>query len=112
MPDAKNNAWRHGATGFKPFRFPDELNFVEGLLPMPFVLDLEIGPEVVLFLKDTTPFINTLAKTRPFQLGVQGGVARNGCLAFFVVWIPSPLNERVPLAIYDVYVNLRDEKLL
>ncbi len=114
MPEAKNNAWLHGPTRFKPFRFPSGMDFVEGLLPMPVVINLEVGQEVVLFLKDKTPFINTLAKTHPFKLRVHGGVARNqfGCLGFFVFWIPSPFNERVPIATYDLYVNLRDEKIL
>ncbi len=81
---------------------------------MPAVINLEVGQEIVLYLKDTTPFINTLAKSRPFNLRVHGGVARNqfGCLGFFVFWIPSPFNGRVPLATYDLYVNLRNETLL
>lgn len=81
---------------------------------MPVVINLEVGQEVAFFLKDTTPFINTLATTHPFNLRVHGGVARNqfGCLGFFVFWIPSPFNEHVPLVIYDLYVNLRNEKLL
>jgi hypothetical protein len=113
MPVSKNNAWLHGPARFHPPRFPDGMDSVEGLLPMPAVINLEVGQEIVLYLKDTTPFINTLAKTRPFNLRVHGGVARNqfGCLGFFVFWIPSPFNERAPLAIYDLYVNLRNEKM-
>lgn len=114
MPEAKNNAWPYGATRFEPFRFPSGMDSVEGLLPIPAIINLEVGQEVVLVLKDTTPFVKTLAKTRPFNLRVHGGVARNkfGCLGFFVFWIPSPFNERVPLATYDLYVNLGNEKLL
>jgi hypothetical protein len=90
------------------------MDSVEGLWPMPTIINLEVGQEIVLYLRDTTPFINTLAKTNPFKLRVHGGVARNqfGCLGFFVFWIPSPFNERVPLATYDLYVNLRNEKML
>jgi|GEM_PF-1072900 len=111
---SKNTAWLHGPARFHPPRFPDGMDSVEGLLPMPAVINLDVGQEVVLYLKDTTPFINTLAKTSPFNLRVHGGVARNqfGCLGFFVFWIPSPFNERVPLATYDLYVNLRNEKIL
>jgi hypothetical protein len=29
-----------------------------------------------------------------------------------VFWVPSPFNERVPLVIYDLYVNLQNEALL
>ena len=114
MPESKNNAWLHGPARFQPPRFPSGMDSVEGLLPLPAVINLDVGQEIVLYLKDTTPFINTLAKTRPFHLRVHGGVARNqfGCLGFFVFWIPSPFNERVPLATYDLYVNLRNEKLL
>lgn len=114
MPESKNNAWLHGATRFEPFRFPGGMESVEGLLPIPVVINLDVGQEVVLFLKDTTPFVSTLAKTNPFNLRVHGGVARNqfGCLGFFVFWIPSPFNARIPLATYDLYVNLRNEKIL
>lgn len=114
MAEAKNNAWLGGATRFQAFRFPSGMESVEGLLPMPAIINLGVGQEVVFFLKDGTPFMNTLAETRPFNLRVHGGVAQNqfGCLGFFVFWIPSPFSERVPLAIYDLYVNLRNEKLL
>jgi len=114
MPESKNNAWLHGATRLQPFRFPSGMDCVEGLLPIPVVINLDVGQEVVLFLKDTTPFVNTLAKTHPFNLRAHGGVARNqfGCLGFFVFWIPSPFNARVPLATYDLYVNLGNEKIL
>ncbi len=86
----------------------------DGLLPGPAVINLEVGDEVVLYLKDSTPFINTLAKTRPFNLRVHAGVARNlhGCLGFFIFWIPSPYNPLVPLVIYDAYVNPRSETQL
>jgi hypothetical protein len=114
MPESKNNAWLHGPALFEPLRFPSGMESVEGLVPMAWTINLEVGEEIVLCLKDTTPFISTLAKTRPFNLRIHGGVGRNrfGCLGFFVFWVPSPFNERVPLAIYDLYVNLRDEKLL
>src|SRR5207249_3240717 len=65
---SKNNAWLHGPARFNPPRFPDGLDSVEGLWPMPAVINLDVGQEVVLYLKDTTPFINTLAKTSPFNL--------------------------------------------
>ncbi len=86
----------------------------DGLVPIPVVINLEVGEEVVLYLKDSTSFVETLAKTRPFNLRVHGGAARNrhGCLGFFVFWIPSPFNESVPIAIYDLYVNLQSEVLL
>jgi hypothetical protein len=72
MPVSKNNAWLHGPARFHAPRFPDGIDSVEGLLPMPAIINLEVGQEIVLYLKDTTPFINTLAKTRPFNLRVHG----------------------------------------
>ena len=114
MPESKNNAWLHGATRFERFHFPSGMELVEGLLPTPVVINLDVGQEIVLFLKDTTPFVNTLAKTAPFNLRVHGGAARNkfGCLGFFVFWIPSPFNEQIPLATYDLYLNFGNEKFL
>jgi len=86
----------------------------DGLVPVPTVINLDVGEEVVLYLKDSTLFVNILARTRPFNLRVHGGVARNqhGCLGFFVFWIPSPLNEVDPLVIFDLYVNLKSDALL
>jgi hypothetical protein len=114
MRDAKNTAWLHGPARFKPPTFPAGMAIPDGLVPVPTVINLEVGEEVVLYLKDSTAFINTLAKTRPFNLRVHGGVARNqhGCLGFFVFWVPSPFNPLVPLVIYDLYVNLKNEVLL
>lgn len=114
MSESKNNKWLHGPARFKPPVLPGGMAIPDGLLPVPAIINLEVGEEVVLYLKDSTPFINTLAKTRPFNLRVHGGVARNqhGCLGFFVFWVPSPFNQRVPLVIYDLYVNLRSDTQL
>lgn len=111
MPESKNNAWKHGPARFQPPVFPGGMEFENGLLPVSAVINLEVGEEIVLYLKDSTPFISTLAKARPFNLRIHGGVARNqhGCLGFFALWIPSPFNQRVPLAIYDLYLNPRSE---
>ncbi len=86
----------------------------DGLIPAPTILNLEVGEEIVLYLKDVTSFVDALAKARPFNLRVHAGVGRNqfGCLGFFVFWIPSPYNDSIPLAIYDLYVNLASEKQL
>lgn len=114
MPESKNTAWLHGPARFKTPMLPGGVAFSDGMLPVSAVINLQVGEEVVFYLKDSTPFINTLAKAHPFNLRVHGGVARNqyGCLGFFVCWIPSPFNQRVPLIIYDLYVNLQNEALL
>jgi len=114
MPESKNTAWLHGPPPLGPAALSDCMASLDGLLPARAVLDLEVGEEIVLCLRDSTPFINTLAKTRPFNLRVHGGAARNefGCLGYFVFWIPSPFSQDVPLAIYDLYVNPQNEPLL
>jgi hypothetical protein len=111
MHESKSNSWMHGPARFKPPALPGGLAIPDGLVPVPAIINLEVGEEIVLYLKDSTAFINTLAKTRPFDLRVHGGVARNqhGCLGFFVFWVPSPFNPLVPLVIYDIYLNLRSE---
>lgn len=84
------------------------------MLPCRALVNLVVGEEIILCLKDPTAFINTLARTLPFALRVHFGVARNqfGCLGFLVFWIPSPFNDQIPLAIYDLYVNPQNEALL
>ena len=114
MPESKNNAWLHGPARFKAAEFPNGINPLNGLFPMPAIFNLEVGEEIVFYLKDSTPFISTLAKVHTFNLGIHSGVARNkfGCLGFFVFWIPSPFNQNVPLAIYDLYLNPQSEAQL
>ena len=68
MAESKNNAWLHGAARFKAPELPKGIEIPDGLLPMPAIINLEVGEEVVFYLKDSTPFINTLAKARPFNL--------------------------------------------
>ena len=53
MPESENNAWLHTEQhGFNRSRFPSGMDCVEGLLPIPVVINLDVGQEVVLFLKD------------------------------------------------------------
>ena len=96
MYEPKITRWVRGQPRFKPPVIAGGTDMPDGLVPIPVVVNLEVGEEVVLYLKDSTSFIETLSKTRPFNLRVHGGVARNkhGCLGFFVFWIPSPFNGK------------------
>ena len=107
----RNNAWRHGPARFE-HRFPIWMEGLDGIFPMRAVLDLEIGSEVVLFIRDVTPFVKTLARLKATKLRIHGGVGRNefGCLGFLLFWIPSPFAERIPLVVYEKYINVHDEE--
>jgi len=87
---------------------------LDGIMPTRATLDLEIGNEIVLVIRDPTSFIRTLQKTEPINLRMFGGIESNtfGCVGFFLFWIPVPLVEQVPLALYDFYINLYQEASL
>jgi hypothetical protein len=86
----------------------------DGIFPMRAVLDLEIGEEVILYLRESTPFVSTLAKTRPFHLRLFGGatVSRFGPLGFLLFWIPSPYAPNKYLYLHDIYINSHNESSL
>ena len=79
----------------------------DGFLPLKAILDPDVGEEIVLYLRDQTPFMEELRRIRPFRLMFKAGVGRNefGPLCFIVFWIPSPPDPDAAFAAYDVYIN-------
>ncbi|MEI6783248.1 MAG: hypothetical protein WCQ21_20285, partial [Verrucomicrobiota bacterium] len=71
------------------------------------ILDPDVGEEVVLYLRDQTPFMDDLRRIRPFRLMLKAGAGRNefGPLCFMLFWIPSPADPEASFAAYDVYFN-------
>jgi hypothetical protein len=114
MHESKDTKWLHGPARFAPPVLPKGSAGRDGLMPMSAVINLEVGKEIVFYLKDSTPFIEVLAKARPFNFRVYGGLGRtqHGCLGFLVFWIPSPSIPSIPIATYDLYVNFDNEALL
>lgn len=69
-------------------------------------LDVEIGPEFVLILTDSTPFAHELQRHVPFGLHLKSGAAQTsfGPLLFLLWWMP-PITNRRPFALYEQVLN-------
>jgi len=84
---------------------------IDGFFPIKAALDADVGDEIVLFLRDQTPFMEELCRVRPFRLMLKAGAGRNeyGPLCFMVFWIPNPDHPNEAFAAYDVYLNPHSE---
>lgn len=105
----KNTKWRHGPTNFALPDIEVELGLGprDGLFPVPVIIDETVGEEVVLYLRDQTPFMNQLKRVLPFQLFLKAGVGRNrwGPVPFFLFYVPDPRDESQYFVAYDLYLN-------
>jgi hypothetical protein len=103
----KNNKWRHGPARFEIIDLDLLIGPCDGLIPVPVMLDSEIGDEVALFLRDQTPFMQELKRVRPFQLFLKVGAGRNrfGPVPFLLFYVPNPADDSKPFVAYDLYLN-------
>jgi len=102
-----NTKFTLGRGRFEVSSFPPELAKIEGLAPLPAVLDLSVGEEVALYWIDRTPFIQQLAAIRPFQFVLRSGLFRSefGPLMWLLFFVPNPEGEPQPFASVECHVN-------
>ena len=83
----------------------------DGLLPLPMTLDPAVGEEVILFVRDQTPFMEELCMVKPFRLMIKSGCARNnfGPLIFFLFSVENPADLSQPFAAWDCYLDPKNE---
>ena len=77
------------------------------VVPMPAVLEEQIGSEMALLLIDKSPFIYTLAKVKPFNLMLKTAIIEtsNGPLAFLLFYVPQPGSPDDPYFAHDCHLN-------
>ena len=111
MSQQKQNKWGHGLTRFEIPPLDDYLGTRDGILPLPVILDQAMGEEVVLFVRDQTPFMEELRQLKPFRLVMKNGCARNdfGPLVFFLFWVEDPADLSAPFSSWDCYFNPKNE---
>ncbi len=111
MIDTIHNKWRHGPTRFNIPALDDYIGMRDGLVPLPVVLDLDVGEETVLFIRDQTPFMQELRQVKPFRFMMKNGCARNefGPLVFFLFWVENPSSPAEPFAAWDCYLNPKND---
>jgi hypothetical protein len=100
-----DNRFRHGKCHFELSETSRVAVGVTGARFEKATLDEEIGPEIVLFLTDSTPFAHELKRER-FELRLKCGAARTnvGPVLFLLWWIP-PVTNGKPLALYEQLLN-------
>ncbi len=78
-----------------------------GILLMQAVLEEEIGSEMVLLLIDKTPFIDTLAKVKPFDLMLKTGMVAtsHGPVAFLLFYVRNRAEPDNPFFAHDLHLN-------
>src|SRR5262245_27490399 len=100
-----NNRWRHGPTTFSPPPLDDFVGTADGIFALPAIIDLEIGEEIVLYLRDQTPFMEDLSSVKPFRFMLRPAVGRNqfGPVGLLLFWVANPDQPETHFAAYDVY---------
>jgi hypothetical protein len=90
------------------------IGMVDGLFPLRVILDGAIGEEVVLIIRDQTPFMEQLRLVRPFNLMMKSGLGRNdyGPLVFFLFWVMNPASPAAEFAAWDCYLDPKNETSL
>ena len=111
MTDTINNKWRHGPTRFELPALDDYMGMRDGLVPMPIILDPDVGEETVLFIRDQTPFMQELRRVKPFNFMMKNGCARNdfGPLIFVLFWVQDPSNPAESFAAWDCYLDPKND---
>jgi hypothetical protein len=103
----KQTPWRHGRARFNQPQIDDFYGAADGIFPMKAILDREVGTEIVLYMRDQTPFMEELRRVDPFRLLIKAGAGRNefGPVCFMIFWVPNPRNPAEAFVTYEVYFN-------
>ena len=109
--DVIRNQWSRGKTSFDFPNLDECMGSRDGFIALKAVIDETIGEEVVLFLRDQTPFMEKLKAVAPFRFMMQNGIVktRYGNLVFFLFWVDDPENREKPFSMWDWYVNPSDD---
>jgi hypothetical protein len=111
LKDNKKDIIRNQWSREKPcFDFPnldESMGSRDGFIALKAVIDETIGEEVVLFIRDQTPFMDKLKAVTPFRFMMQNGIVKTkyGNLVFFLFWVEDPENSKKPFSMWDWYVS-------
>jgi hypothetical protein len=109
----RNTHWHHGRTRFEIPPLDDYIGPRDGFFPITVILDPEIGEEVILIIRDQTPFMDALRQVEPFRLMMKNGCARNdyGPVVFFLFWVENPADPGQPFGSWDCYLDPKNETM-
>jgi hypothetical protein len=93
---------------------PKEYAGLNGIAPMPAIIDLIVGEEVGLYWFDRTPFVRDLAAVRPFQLFLKTGAFRSdfGPLMWLLFYVPDPKPGPQPFAATECFINPANTQMM
>ncbi len=102
------NKWTEGKAGFDLSTVPPQILAGEGTIPVPLVLDDQVGPEMAILWIDHTPFIYDLARIKPFVLKFKIGLLNTsyGPVLFMLFIVDDPNNRNGWFAVNESYMNL------
>lgn len=106
------NKWRLGKVSWSkvgPFPWSNTEDF-SGIVPIPVILDEEIGSEIALHVFDYSSFAFDIAKLIPFNLHLKSGIVRcsSGLIYANIFYLDDPKNSKEPFAIYEHISNPHD----
>lgn len=96
--------------GELPPDFPFDDLPESGILPVQMTFEERIGTETALWIFDKTPFIDEIAKVRPFQLRLKTGLVptSHGPIGFLLFYVVDPRSAGSPFVMYDYHLNIYD----
>ncbi len=105
--DRRNTKYSLSPGKFWVEGLPPVLNGITGILPLPMILDLTVGEEVVLCWREPTPFADQFASIRPFSLYLNTGMFRSGFgpLMWMVFFVTEGSEQSPHLAAAECLVN-------
>lgn len=109
--DKIKNQWSHGKICFDFPNLDQCMGSRDGFIALKAVIDERVGEEVVLFIRDQTPFMEKLKSVAPFRFMMKNGIGKTsyGNLIFFLFWVDDPENSKKPISMWDWFVNPSEE---
>jgi len=102
-----NTKYTQSKGHFEVDSFPASLATIDGLVPLPVIVDSTVGEEVVLYWLDRSPFVHELAAIRPFQFFLRLGLFHSdfGPLMWMLFYVPNIVPTPQPFASVECHLN-------
>jgi len=109
--DVIRNQWSRGKICYDFPNLDECMGSRDGFIALKAVIDERVGEEVVLFIRDQTPFMEKLKSVAPFRFMMKNGIGKTsyGNLIFFLFWVDDPENSKKPISMWDWFVNPSEE---
>jgi hypothetical protein len=109
--DVIRNQWSRGKICYDFPNLDECMGSRDGFIALKAVIDERVGEEVVLFIRDQTPFMEKLKSVAPFRFMMKNGIGKTsyGNLIFFLFWVDDPENSKKPISMWDWFVNASEE---